>query len=285
MTRIDASFTVCALLGMPARHSMGPLIHNTAFEALGLPFVYVAHDVVPADLGKAMEGVRALAYRGLSITMPHKVTALSLVDEADELATVIGCINTVVNDGGRLRGYNTDGLGALFALSNAGIDPTGRRVTILGSGGAARAIAGTLALRAKPSELILLGVVEKELLVLGEDLRERTSARVVTQLLDTTSLSQAASNAEILLHCSPIGMTPNSDATLVPKSLLRSEMAVFDAVYNPRRTKLIQDAAKAGCQVVEGMEMFLGQAMIQFKLWTGCEAPAAVMRQVIEARL
>jgi shikimate dehydrogenase len=217
--------------------------------------------------------------------MPHKVAALSLVDEVDEMATVIGCINTIVNDGGRLRGYNTDGLGALSALTNAGIDPTGRKVTILGSGGAARAIAATLALRAKPSELTLLGVVEKELFVLGEDLRERTSARVTTQMLDQASLAEVTAKTEILLHCSPIGMTPNTEATLVPKSLLRSEMAVFDAVYNPRRTRLIQDAALVGCRVVEGMEMFLGQAMFQFHLWTGCEAPAAVMRQVIEARL
>jgi len=120
MTRIDASFNVCALLGFPAHHSMGPAIHNTAFEELGLPFVYVAHDVAPADLAAAIAGARAFGYRGLSITMPHKVAALDLVDEVDATARAIGCINTVVNDHGRLTGYNSDGQGALDALERAG---------------------------------------------------------------------------------------------------------------------------------------------------------------------
>jgi len=264
---------------------MGPLIHNTAFEHLGLPFVYVAQDVLPDDLPHAIRGVRALGYRGLSITMPHKVAALSLVDEVDDMAKVIGCINTVVNDAGRLRGFNTDGLGTLAALARAGIHPAGRPVLVLGSGGAARAIAASLALRATPSLLTVLGVVEPEIKVLGEDLRTRTPARVETGLLSPDSLAKAMSSAEVVLHCSPVGMTPAVDATLVPKSLFRPGQAVFDAVYNPRRTRLIQEASQAGCTTVEGMEMFLGQAMIQFQLWTGKEAPAQIMRDVVEARL
>jgi shikimate dehydrogenase len=285
MSTIDASFKVCALLGFPARHSMGPAIHNAAFAALGLPLVYVAHDVAPADLAAAVAGARALGYHGLSVTMPHKVAALSLVDEVDAMARAIGCINTVVNQDGRLVGYNSDGQGALDALGRAGISPRGRRVLVLGSGGAARAVAMTVAVRGQPAELEILGVVEDELSQLGRDVAERAGVVVKARMLDDKVLAAAVAQADVLLHCTPIGMTPDTARSLVPRELLRPELAVFDAVYNPRRTQLIAQAAECGCRVVEGMEMFLGQAMVQFELWTGQKAPAEVMRKVIEARL
>jgi shikimate dehydrogenase len=285
MSRIDASFSVCALFGFPARHSMGPAIHNAAFEKLDVPLVYVSHDVAPGDLPAAMAGVRALGYRGLSITMPHKVAALALVDDVDPVARAIGCINTVVNRDGRLLGYNSDGQGALDALGRAGIATADRRVLVLGSGGAARAVAMTVALRGQPAELTILGVVENELAALGRDIAEKAGRAAKTQRLDEASLAQAVPSADVLLHCTPIGMTPDTEKSLVPVGLLRSELSVFDAVYNPRRTRLLRDAAAAGCRAVEGMEMFLGQAMVQFELWTGKPAPADTMRAVIESRL
>ena len=284
-TRIDASFKVCALLGFPAHHSMGPSLHNTAFEELALPFVYVAHDVAPADLAAAIAGARALGYRGLSITMPHKVAALDLVDEVDATARAIGCINTVVNDHGRLKGYNSDGQGALDALERAGIAVAGRRVLVLGSGGAARAVAMTVALHGGPAELEILGVVEDELARLGRDIGDKSATQARARKLDDASLAAAVERAEVLLHCTPVGMLPETERTLVPRSLHRPELAVFDAVYNPRRTLLLKDAAALGCRVVEGMEMFLGQAAVQFELWTGQTAPLDVMRRIIEARL
>jgi shikimate dehydrogenase len=285
MSRIDASFKVCALFGFPAHHSMGPAIHNAAFDALGLPFVYVAHDVAPADLATAVAGARALGYQGLSITMPHKVAALDLVDEVDAVARAIGCLNTIVRRDGRLVGRNSDGQGALDALGRAGIATQGRRVLVLGSGGAARAVAMTVAMRGQPGEMEILGVVEDELARLGRDVIERANARVSVRRLDQDALALAVSRADLLLHCTPVGMTPEVGRSLVPRELLRPDLAVFDAVYNPRRTLLIEQAAERGCPVVEGMEMFLGQAMVQFEWWTGQKAPAEVMRKIIEARL
>lgn len=285
MPRIDANFKVCALLGFPAHHSMGPAIHNAAFDALGLPLVYVAHDVAPDHLATAIAGARALGYRGLSITMPHKVAALELVDEVDAMARAIGCINTVINQDGRLLGRNSDGQGALDALGRAGITTQGRRVLVLGSGGAARAVAMTVAMRGRPSELEILGVVKDELSRLGRDVAEQSGAAVSARMLDDGTLAAAIARAEVLLHCTPIGMTPDTGRSLVPPRFLRSELDVFDAVYNPRRTLLIAQAFEHGCRVVEGMEMFLGQAMVQFELWTGQPAPAEVMRKIIEARL
>jgi len=156
---------------------------------------------------------------------------------------------------------------------------------VLGSGGAARAIAMTVALRGEPSDLSVLGVVDGELAGLERDIAERAGRPASTAHLDDASLAKAIAGTDVLLQCTPIGMTPNTDKSLVPASLLRPDLAVFDAVYNPRRTKLLKDAAAVGCRVVEGMEMFLGQAMVQFELWTGQPAPADTMRAVIEARL
>jgi shikimate dehydrogenase len=285
MSRIDASFEVCALFGFPARHSVGPALHNAAFEALSLPLVYVAHEVEPARLAEAFAGARAMGYRGLSITMPHKVAALGLVDDVDDTAQAIGCINTVVMKDGRLRGANVDGLGALGALRQAGADPAGRRVLLLGSGGAARALAITIGLHARPAELLILGAIDDELARLARDVAERTGCAVGAELLTDASLATGLGKAQVLLHCTPVGMKPDSERSLVPRDGLRSDLVVFDAVYNPRRTLLLREAAAAGCRVIEGTEMFLGQAALQFELWTGRPAPKDIMRRVLDARL
>ncbi len=137
MQSIDAKTKVCGIFGHPVGHSLSPEIHNAAFAAGHLPFVYVAHDVEPGNVLRALDGIRVMGYRGLSITIPHKVTALEAMDEVDETARIIGCINTVVHEDGKLYGSNSDGLGALSALREAGADPEGSRTLVLGSGGAA----------------------------------------------------------------------------------------------------------------------------------------------------
>jgi shikimate dehydrogenase len=212
------------------------------------------------------------------------------VDQVDPTAQGIGCINTVVNDNGRLLGYNSDGLGAISALRNAGADPLGKKVLVLGSGGAARAIAVTLAREAPPEQLTILGVKMDELDTLVGDaqnqgVRSQGQASIVGGQFTSRSLQDEMAKAEILLHCSPVGMHPNENNSLVPPEMYHGDMTVFDVVYNPRRTKLLQDAHTAGCRTIEGIEMFLGQAIVQFELWTGAKAPAEVMRQVVEAKL
>jgi shikimate dehydrogenase len=285
MTTITAKTHVCGILGHPVGHSLSPALHNAAFAARGLDFVYVAHDVAVAELPAAIAGARALGYRGLSITIPHKVAAMALVDEVDPTALGIGCINTIVNTGGRLRGFNSDGRGALEALRAAGADPTGRRVVVVGSGGAARAIAMTLALEAPPEQLRVLGVVPEELSRLVADLNARRPGGARALPMDEATLTATLVDADLLLNCTPIGMHPHTDASPVPRSLLRRGLTVFDAVYNPRRTRLLADAAEAGATVVEGLAMFLGQAVVQFELFTGEPAPVDVMRAVLEERL
>lgn len=286
MPPITARTGVCAILGHPVGHSLSPEIHNAAFAALELPFVYVAHDVAPGNVATAIAGVRAMGYRGLSITIPHKIDALHAVDEVDETARVIGCINTVVNRDGRLFGYNTDGLGALGALRDAGADPRGRHVLVLGSGGAARAVAVTIAREAPPAALAILGVEPDQLRQLAADVRARGHCGTVSgDELTDASLRRALETVSIVLHCSPIGMHPHEDASVVPAALWHPGLVAFDAVYNPRRTRLLSEAAAAGCATIEGVEMFLGQAYVQFELWTGRAAPREIMRRIVEARL
>ena len=285
MPSIDAKTKVCALFGHPVGHSLSPAMHNAAFEALGLPYVYVAHDVQPGCVARALDGIRVMGYRGLSVTIPHKVEAMQGVDEVDPTAQGIGCINTVVNENGRLLGYNSDGRGALNALRDAGADPQGKRVLMLGSGGAARAIAMTLACEAPPERICILGVQLDELEKLIADVAQRGESSVLGTELTEHALRDEIAAADVLLHCSPIGMHPKEDASLVPAELFREGLAVFDAVYNPRRTRLLKDAAAAGCRTIEGIEMFLGQAYVQFELWTGRPAPRDVMRRVVEEKL
>jgi shikimate dehydrogenase len=280
ITEIGTKTKLCAVIGNPVAHSLSPAIHNRAFAELKLDYVYVAFRV--EDVGAAMAGMRALEnFRGMSVTIPHKVSILPYLDEVTEVDRGIGSVNTVVKDGGRLIGHGSDGPGALRALAEAGVRVAGRNVTILGSGGAARAIAFTLAAKAKPASLALLGVIEDELHALGRDLAAKTGANVSWAMLDDATLAARLAESQVLIHCTPIGMHPKTRASLVPKSLLHRDLAVLDIVYNPLETKLLADARARGLKTVSGIEMFANQAVIQFELWTGKKAPAKVMRNVL----
>jgi shikimate dehydrogenase len=279
ITDIAPSTRVCAVIGNPVAHSMSPAIHNRAFAELDLDYVYVAFRV--EDVGGAVAGMRALDnFRGMSVTIPHKVSIIKHLDEVAEVDRQIGSVNTVVNDGGRLKGFGSDGPGALKALGDAGVQPSGKTVTILGSGGAARAIAFTLA-AAKPTALFLLGIEEPELTALARDIVAKTGANVSCALLSAKTLEARLAESQVLIHCTPVGMHPKASESAVPKALLHRDLAVMDIVYNPLRTQLLTDAQERGLKTISGVEMFVNQAVIQFELWTGRPAPRAVMREVV----
>jgi len=281
---IDAKTKVCAVIGNPVEHSLSPAIHNAAFEALGLGYAYVAFRV--EDIAAAIAGMRALGnFRGLSVTIPHKVSIMEHLDEIDEVARNIGSVNTVLKEGGLLKGSSSDGPGALKALADRGADPAGKRVLVLGSGGAARATTFTLATSERPPEISILGVIPDELDLLVRDLKDKTPARIEGRRMDDESLRKGAAEADIIIHCTPVGMHPKTDDTLVPKELLRPEHVVFDIVYTPRETRLLKEARSVGCKTIPGLEMFVNQAVVQFELWTGKSAPVDVMRKVVEKNL
>ena len=280
---INAHTQFCGVIGNPVEHSLSPAIHNAAFQKLGLNCVYLAWKV--EAIGDAIKGLRALGnFRGASITIPHKVSAMPFLDHVEATARQIGAINTIVAEKGQLTGYNTDATGALRALKESGVELTGRHIVMLGSGGAARAIAFALAAGSGADKLTLLGVDDKELATLAADIRSKTALTVEDFHLDETTLGQTLPGAQVLIHCTPIGMSPKVDATCVPASLLHTGLAVMDIVYNPRETRLLNDAKRAGCRTIPGLEMFLNQAVTQFELWTNRSAPVDVMRTVLESR-
>lgn len=281
---INTETQVCGVLGHPVRHSLSPAIHNAAFQHLGLNYVYVAFPV--EDVAHAIPGIRALGnLRGCSITIPHKVSAMAHVDTIDPAAQHIGAINTIVKSDHTLSGHNTDVSGALRALERADVVLDGQRVVMLGSGGAARAVAFGLALQTPIAALTLLAIDDAERQRLADDLRANAACAVDDHPLHTDTLQSALARAHLVIHCTPVGMDPHPDHTCIPGELLRPHLTVMDIVYNPLDTRLLKDARQAGCRTIRGLEMFLHQAAAQCELWTGHPAPLDVMRRVVEARL
>lgn len=280
---INAQTQFCGVIGNPVEHSLSPAIHNAAFQNLGLNFIYLAFRV--EAIGDAIKGLRALGnFRGASVTIPHKVAAVPFLDSVEPTARHIGAINTIVAAGGSLTGYNTDAVGALRALREDGVVLKGHRVVMLGSGGAARAIAFALGTEAEIGRLTILGIDDQERAALVRDLQSKTGMAVQESPLDEGTLQKILPDTHVLIHCTPMGMSPKVRETAVPAALLHAGLTVMDIVYNPRDTQLLKDAKAAGCRTIPGIEMFLYQAAAQFELWTNQAAPVDVMRAVLESR-
>jgi len=280
MRSINGRTQICAVIGNPVGHSLSPEIHNAAYEALGLDFVYVACSV--EDVKGALTGMRAIGnFRGMSVTVPHKIEVMKHVDEVAQVDRSIGSINTVVRDGDKLIGLSTDGPGALKALADSGVEITGKNVLMVGAGGAARAISFTLARNAMPAELSILDIDEAVLRKLAADLDAGTDTVVKPIVSNDRSLARAMETADLVVHCTPVGMHPNVDASVIPPELFRPGQVVFDVVYTPLETRLLADAKSRGLETVSGVEMFVNQAALQFEHFTGVEAPVDVMRRVV----
>ncbi len=274
----------CAVTGNPVGHSLSPAIHNAAFNHLSLDFVYLACPV--EDVASLLVGMRAIrTFRGLSVTIPHKLAVMKYVDEIAEVDRSIGAINTVIHEDNRLIGLGTDGPAALQALREHGGAPDGRNVLFLGAGGAARAIAFTLARQAAPAQMTLLDINDALLQGLQRDLQAGTRTPIQAAHLQEETLRDAMAAADVVIHCTSVGMHPRVDASLVPAPLFRPGQVVFDIVYTPLETKLLRDARAAGARVIPGIEMFVLQAALQFRHFTGQSAPVEIMRQVVLAHL
>jgi shikimate dehydrogenase len=279
-----AATQFCGVIGNPVEHSLSPAIHNAAFQNRGLNFVYLAWKV--EAISDAVKGLRALGnFRGASVTIPHKVAVLPFLDDVDATALHIGAVNTIVARQGRLFGTNTDATGALRALKEGNAPLKGEAVIILGSGGAARAVAFGLAAEGEIRRMHLLGIDDEERRGLASDLTKKMAVEVANAFLDEQALKSALSEARVLIHCTPIGMSPKTGQTCVPPKLLEPGLTIMDIVYNPRETQLLADARAAGCRTISGLEMFLYQAAAQFEHWTDEPAPMQVMRTVLESRL
>jgi shikimate dehydrogenase len=263
---IDSNTFLCGLIGNPVTHSLSPVMHNQAFAAIGYNAVYLAFRVT--DLDSAVKGIKALNFKGVSVTIPHKVAVMGYLDEVEDTAATIGAVNTIVNNNGHLIGYNTDSQGALEALKTK-TAIQGKSVAIIGAGGAARAIG--FGLVAAGGQVTILN-------------RSRTNGeRLAADLqADFSPLNEWQPHRyEILINTTPIGMHPETDASPIPENGLSKEMVVMDIVYNPLETKFLKDAAARGCQTINGVDMFVFQGAYQFELWTGQKAPVEVMRNSV----
>ena len=281
---VSTATQFCGVIGNPVEHSLSPAIHNASFRKLGLDFIYLAWKV--EAIGDAVKGLRALGnFRGASVTIPHKVAVLPFLDDVEPTARHIGAVNTIIAADGALLGANTDATGALRALKEANAPLGGEPVIILGSGGAARAIAFALAVEAGIPGLHILGVDHAERRRLAADVMDKTAAHVADDVLNDDTLRGAIREARLIIQCTPVGMSPNVRASCVPAALLHRGLTVMDIVYNPRQTQLLADAKAAGCRTISGLEMFVHQAAAQFERWTGQSAPTEVMRAVLESRL
>lgn len=277
---IDAHTRLCAVIGNPVGHSLSPAIHNAAFQALGLNYVYVAFAVT--DVAGCLAGMRALpGFRGMSVTIPHKRAVMPHLDSISPMAVRVGAVNTIINEGGRLVGDTTDGPGTLRAFAEAGVALAGKRILFLGAGGAVRSVAFAMAEDAHAARITILGRTAHRVKELAGDLRAKTPAAIETGDL-AGDLADAVADHDVVVQGTPIGMYPDSmDDSPVPCEYLRPDHVVFDMVYRPLKTRLIREAEIAGCKTILGVEMLLHQAALQFELWTGTPAPLQVMRRVL----
>ncbi len=271
---------ICALFGDPVAQSLSPEMHNAAFKDKGLNYIYVASRVKPASLQAAVEGTRAIGIHGLNITIPHKVSVIPLLDELDEVSKQIGAVNTVVNSGGILKGYNTDAAGFTKALADKNIDPQGKQAVVLGAGGASMAVCYALVKTGASVTIMNRLAHMKEASRLALKLGDFSHNPIQATALNPQNLEKCLETADILVNATSVGMHPAKNQSLVPEKLLRPEMIVFDLVYNPLQTKLLADAAFLGAQTINGLEMLVWQGALAFELWTGLAPPVGIMRKV-----
>jgi len=227
-----------------------------------------------------LTGMRALpSFRGMSVTIPHKMAVMPHLDEIDPMAQHVGCVNTVTNDDGRLIGTITDGLGTLRAFTEAGVSLDGAKVLFIGSGGAVRAVSFAVAERTQAECVTLVGRTPKRVAAIVDDLRAKTPMQIESGSLDL--LADAMATHDVVVQGTSVGMYPHAEDSLVPKDLLRADQVVFDMVYRPHKTRLLTDAEAAGCKTILGVEMLINQAVLQFEQWTGVDAPVDVMREAV----
>ena len=283
--KVSGRTKVCAVIGDPVEHSLSPCFQNAAFQHLKLDFIYVAFTVKAENLGDAISGVRSLGIYGLNVTMPHKISVIKYLDELDERADRIKSVNTILNKNGKLIGYTTDGIGVLNALKYNGVDPKGKKVVILGAGGAARS--ASYALSEVAGELVILNRTIERARNLASKVRKLIGSHVNVKWdgLTEESLRREVREADILINATPVGMSPDVNGTLVEKRLLHPDMVVFDMIYHPLKTRLLREAEEVGAKTINGLSMLIHQGAASFEIWTGVEAPVDVMMKAAEEEI
>ena len=278
---IKGSTNIVGLIGHPVEHSFSPPMHNAAFEALGMDYAYVAFDVDPSDLKSAIDGAKSLNIKGFNVTIPHKIQVMDYLDEIDEVAGLIGAVNTI--DFKEMKGYNTDGIGAIKAIEEV-TSLKDKNVVIAGAGGASRAISFYIAKYGAGSLTILNRNVEKAQNLAEDVLNSGLIDSVKSDSIST--INDCLIDADILIDTTPVGMHPHiNDEPIALAEDMHEDLVVFDAVYNPNETVLLKEAIEAGAKPIYGIKMLLYQGAESFEIWTGKKAPIDVMEEALRKTL
>ena len=278
---IKGSTNIVGLIGHPVEHSFSPPMHNAAFEALGMDYAYVAFDVDPSDLKSAIDGAKSLDIKGFNVTIPHKIQVMDYLDEIDEVAGLIGAVNTI--DFKEMKGYNTDGIGAIKAIEEV-TSVKDKNVVIAGAGGASRAISFYIAKYGAGSLTILNRNVEKAQNLAEDVLNSGLIDSVKSDSIST--INDCLIDADILIDTTPVGMHPHiNDEPIALAEDMHEDLVVFDTVYNPNETVLLKEAIEAGAKPVYGIKMLLYQGAESFEIWTGKKAPIDVMEEALRKTL
>ena len=271
---INGNTKIVGLIGHPVEHTFSPQMHNSAFSKLKMNYIYAAFDVKPENLEKAIKNAEALDIKGFNVTIPHKVNVIQYLNDIDETAKQIGAVNTI--DFKNLKGYNTDGLGAVKAIEEI-TKVKNKNILIAGAGGASRAIAFYLK-KNNVNEITILNRNIQKAQNLADELEASSDS--------ISQINKYMENTDILINTTPIGMYPNiNDTPITNAENMHEEQVVFDAVYNPNKTQLLNEAIKAAAKPVYGIKMLLYQGAESFRIWTGKKPPIKTMEETLKKTL
>lgn len=275
--RISGHTQLMGLFGTPVGHSGSPAMYNFSFQHDDLDYAYMAFDVNVEQMPKAFESIRVLNLKAGNFTMPCKNIAAELVDKLSPAAEIVGACNTFVNDDGVITGYITDGIGFIENIRQNGFEVKGKKVVVLGAGGAATAIHVQLALDGA-REVNIFNIKDR-FFTRAEGTKAKLAEKcpnttvTVEDITDKKKLADAINNCDLVINATTVGMKPNNDKSLLDKSLLRKDLVVADTVYDPEKTKMILEAEEAGCKAIGGKGMLLQQGAVNYKLFTGKKMP------------
>jgi shikimate dehydrogenase len=280
---IQSTTKALAVIGHPVEHSFSPLMHNAAIRALGLNLCYLAFHVLPNDVGRAVEGMKALNLLGLNVTVPHKEAVLPYLDEISEEAERVGAVNTLHYRNGVLKGYNTDVYGILTSLrETAGLETLPSTVAVLGASGAARGVVYGLCTRPEVERILIFNRTPVRAIALAEEMGRWTAASVEAYPLEEDILRRQLRDARLLINTTSVGMHPNVEESPVGDgACLHRDLTVYDIVFNPLETRLVRQARTAGAEGVGGIEMLVYQGARSFEIWTGIAPPVDVMKAAL----
>ena len=279
-----ANTELIGLIGHPIKHSYSPFIQNYALELMNLDYIYLPFDVPAENLKNAVNGVLSLGVKGLNVTLPHKEKIIKYLDELSEEASIIGAVNTIVNDHGKLIGYNTDAHGIIETLLPYKDKITGTKVTVVGAGGSARAVIYTLLRHFKPEEINIINRTHQKADTLANDfsLKMRYDSFHTFELFPPDNV-KTLSSSRLIVNATTMGMFPDIDDTITDiEASFNENQIVFDLVYNPTKSKLLRTAEMEGAKIVGGLKMLIAQAAKSFELWTGVEMPTSEIAHKLE---